>query len=148
MRTLENHGVFILLFFFFTSLCTTVMYLFIKKTHKKGIFLYKTKWAGAQAPLALCVHMPERKSGKSLADHYFFQKQLQHHPVKCLASVCLLMWEGMAMIIFQHRKPDRDASTTPAITSHCKVRLCLNKAPETFFVLITKWNKKAVKSFM
>jgi len=96
-----------------------------------------------------------RESKSSAADHYPLQKVLQHHPVKGQAAVCLLMWEGMALIIFQHGKPDRDASTAPAITSTVimstvKSVRCIFAWPrtETVFVPTTKWNKKAVKSFM
>lgn len=47
--------------------------------------------------------------------------------------VCLLMWEGMVLIIFQHWKPNKDAA---AVTSHTS---------ESVFVPDTKRNKKAVK---
>ena len=42
---------------FFTCLCTRGIYLFVKKTHRKGTFQYEAKRAGAQASLGpfVCV---------------------------------------------------------------------------------------------
>lgn len=68
-------------------------------------------------------------------------KSIQHHPVKDQAASCLLMWERMALIIFQQRCKHCSGY-------HCSHIYCQNKQGKKLFRCLSQFERNGCQKVL